>query len=325
MTTRGILNLLLLLGVAALGLVVIYQPGIKPPPPPVKLTTLQPDQITSIRIDHVGRPAIIMEKQAGHWRITAPRPLPGDDGRINSLLRLVQETSQARLPAKPADLRKYKLDHPNIRLTFDKTVFAFGDTDALNGRRYVQVGDTVHLITDMYYYQLDGDLASFVSTHLLPDKATITALTLPAVTLQRDAQGHWQMQPEKPGVSADAIQTLIDAWRQGNALWVKPYKSGVSQGSVTVTLANPAETLHFDIMATQPELILARPDIGMQYHLSPDNAKTLLDLAITATPTPTVSPAPSPAASPVPALSPVPSTSPAPAPPSSSPVPKPMP
>lgn len=325
MTARSVLNLLLLLGVAALGLVVVYQPGIAPPPPPVKLTSLKPDQITSIRIDHVGRPAIVMEKQAGHWRITAPRALPADDGRINSLLRLVQETSQARLPARPEDLRKYKLDHPNIRLTLDKTVFAFGDTDALNGRRYVQVGDTVHLITDMYYYQLDGDLASFVSTHLLPDKASITALTLPALALHRDAQGHWQMQPEKPGVSADALQTLIDAWRHSNALWVKPYKSGTSQGSVSVTLATPTETLHFDIMATQPELILARPDIGMQYHLSPDNAKTLLDLPITATPT--VSPVPSPASSPVPSpvASPSPSASHSPAPPLPSPARTPVP
>jgi hypothetical protein len=197
---------------------------------------------------------------------------------VNSLLRLVQETSQTRFPAKSEDLHKYKLDKPSVRLTFDDNVFAFGDIDPINGRRYVQLGTTVHLITDMYFYQLDADLPSFVSTHLLPDSASINALSLPDLALTRDAQGHWQMQPDKPGLSADAIQTLVDAWRSTTALWVKQFAPGSAQGRITVQLQEPAQELHFDIMATQPELILARPDLGLQYHLSAESAKALLEL-----------------------------------------------
>lgn len=280
MTTRGILNLILLLGVAALALVTIYQPGIKPPPAPIKLTTVLPEQIKHIQIESAGKPTLTLEKQDGHWRITAPQALPADDGRVNSLLRLVQETSQARFTARPEELRKYKLEHPAIRLTLDKLVFTFGDTDPINGRRYVQIGTTVHLITDMYYYQLDTDLPSFVSTRLLPDQATITALTLPTIALNHDAQGHWQLQPEQTGIGADAIQILIDAWHNNTALWVKRYEKGTTLGSITVQLTTPAQALHFDIMAKQPELILARPDIGMQYHLNPESAKALLELPV---------------------------------------------
>ncbi len=278
MTTRGLLNLLLLLGVAALAAVAIYQPGIAPTPPPVKITALTPQQISRIHIERPGKDAITLQKLDGHWRITEPQQLPADDGHVNSLLRLVQETSQARFPAKPEDLHKYKLDKPAVRLTLNDQVFAFGDIDPINGRRYVQIGNTVHLTTDMYFYQLDADMPSFVSTHLLPDKASINALTLPDIALTHDAQGHWQVKPDKPGLSADAIQTLIDAWHNTTALWVKKYVKGNAQGSITVQLKDPAQELHFDIMARQPELILARPDLGLQYHLSAESAKALLEL-----------------------------------------------
>jgi hypothetical protein len=289
MTTRGILNLLLLLGVAALAAVAIYQPGIAPTPPPVKLTALTPQQISRIHIERTGKDPLTLQKQDGHWRIAEPRQLPADDGRVNSLLRLVQETSQARFPAKPEDLHKYKLDKPAATLTLDDQVFAFGDIDPINGRRYVQLGTTVHLTTDMYFYQLDADMSSFVSTHLLPEQASISALTLPDIALTRDTQGHWQVQPDKPGLSADAIQTLVDAWRTTTALWVKNYAKGSAQGSITMQLKEPAQELHFDIMARQPELILARPDLGLQYHLSAESAKALLELPA---PTQSVVPAP---------------------------------
>jgi len=284
MTTRGILNLILLLGIAALAAVVIYQPGITPPPTPIKLTTVLPEQIKHIQIEHAGKPTLTLEKQDGHWRITAPQALPADDGRVNSLLRLVQETSQARFSARPEELHKYKLEKPAILLTLDNLKFAFGDIDPINGRRYVQIGTTVHLITDMYYYQIDADLPSFVSTRLLPEHASITALTLPALSLSRDTQDHWQLRPEQAGISSDAIQALIDSWGNSSALWVKRYEKGTAQDSITVRFATPAQELRFDIMAKQPELILARPDIGMQYHLSPESAKTLLELS-TASPT----------------------------------------
>lgn len=284
MTSRGLLNLLLLLGVTALAAVAIYQPGITPVPAPVKLTTLAPLQITRIHIERAGKGVITLQKQGGQWRITEPQQLPADDGHVNSLLRLVQETSQARFPVKPGDLHKYKLDNPAVRLTLDNQMFAFGDIDPINGRRYVQFGATVHLITDMYFYLLDADLPSFVSTHLLPDQAKIGALTLPTVALSRDAQGHWQLRPAQPNHSADAIQTLLDAWRNTTALWVKRYAPGKAQGSITVQLQDPARELHFDIMARKPELILARPDLGLQYHLSTDIAKALLELSTPAVP-----------------------------------------
>ncbi len=287
MNTRGLLNLLLLLGVAALAVVAIYQPGIAPPPPPVKLTNLTPQQISRIHIERAGKATITLQKLNGHWRITEPRQLPADDGRVNSLLRVAQETSQARFQVKPEDLHKYKLDKPAVRLTLDGQVFAFGDIDPINGRRYVQIGNTVHLTTDMYFYQLDGDLPSFVSTHLLPDKATISALTLPDIALTQDPKGHWQVHPDKPGISADAIQTLLDAWRNTTALWVKQYAPGKALGRITLQMKKPDQELHFDIMAKQPELILARPDLDLQYHLSTENAKALLELPAPAAPTAT--------------------------------------
>ena len=49
-------------------------------------------------------------------------------------------------------------------------------------------------------------------------------------------------------------------------------------GSETVTLefSTAAEALTFHIVTRTPELILARPDLGIQYHLQADMAGMLL-------------------------------------------------
>jgi len=132
--------------------------------------------------------------------------------------------------------------------------------DPINGRRYVQLGTTVHLITDMYFYQIDADLPAFVSTHLLPDKASITSLTLRKCHCARMLRSV-ALQPDQPGISADAIQTLITAWRESTA-----YGETLRERHCTrkdhrtsgYTRAGPAIRHN----GTEPELILARPDLG---------------------------------------------------------------
>ena len=50
MSSRTLLNLILVLVAIFLGLVVFYKPGIEPPPVPQAITALDPETVSSIHI-----------------------------------------------------------------------------------------------------------------------------------------------------------------------------------------------------------------------------------------------------------------------------------
>ncbi len=267
--------------VIGLGALAYLQPGRAPEPLPPPLTRLHAGEVTRIEIARRGHPAISLQRSGRHWRITAPQSLPAEDGRIATLLAITETPSESELPAGTKDnLAKYGLAEPTVVLSLNDTRLAFGDTDPINGRRYVLLGDTVHLTEDRYFPLLDVDVAGLVSPKLLPEPGAIARLQLPELTLTRVEGGAWTLQPERKGISEDAIQTLIDSWSETRALWVTKYQAGAAQGEVVVHMMDPKRpTIHFRILARQPELILARVDLGLQYYLPQEATGQLLQLA----------------------------------------------
>jgi hypothetical protein len=278
MGSRTWLNLGLLILAGALAIVAVYLPGVKKPAPLPALTSLTPAAITSIRIERKAQPAIALKKEASGWRLTEPLQLPANTVVVESLLGLTQAASHAQWVAASLDLEKFKLKSPRIRVRLNDVELGFGDTEPLEGRRYVLAGNTVHLITDGYYPKLIAPPASFVSLALLPGPARLEDIELPGLTLTHDAQG-WSAQP---GASPDAVNTLVQEWTAAQALQVRPYNAPASQIKLVETITLRQEgtqpPLRFIIVSRAPELILARPELGVQYHLPQDAAQRLLML-----------------------------------------------
>ena len=180
---------------------------------------------------------------------------------------------------KGLDLAQYGLDKPAARLFLDKLEIDFGTTTPLGNRRYVRIGNTIHLIDDVAYYHLLGSYTGFISYRLLPDPANIEALTLPKLKLVMH-NGDWQPQPRPAHYSADALTRLVDAWRYASALSVSPYTpaKGAGTDEIRIRLAQRKKPLVFRIVARKPDLILARQDLGIEYHLPKDQAKAMLTL-----------------------------------------------
>lgn len=276
--SRTWLNIALLILVAAAALVMVYLPGLQKPAPPVTLSTLQPEQITRIHIQRDGQQDITLVKTQQGWRMTAPYTLPASEFHVQALLHFPQAASHTRIAAQGQDLSKFNLATPRVRLRLNDTDFTFGDNEPLSQRRYVLLGQTIHLIDDNDYYRLIAEPASWVSAAPLPDDAQIEELSLPAIRLTRRSDGRWSLTPSSD-VSADAINTLLDEWRNAQALQVRAYTKDAAQGAhetVQVRLQN--ETLQFAITARTPELILARPDAGVQYHFPEELAGRLLEV-----------------------------------------------
>ncbi len=278
MSRASLRNLILLLVVVGLGLLVYFGPGGEDTQPTVRLSELDPDTVTRIRIQRPEGPEILLVKEGEAWFLEEPIRIAANLFRVQSLLRLAGSVSHGQYPLQDGDLARFGLTTPRVILQLDELALAFGDTEPLAFRRYVGVGETLHLIDDVDYHHLTAKAAGFVSLKLLPEDAQITGLSLPGLRLVRSADGGWSAQPASPGASADALQALVDEWTQARALEINFHTDEAPGATVTLNLGGADQPLRFTILERAPQLVLARADLGLAYHFPQAAAERLLQL-----------------------------------------------
>lgn len=267
MNKRNLLNLVLLLVVAGLGLLAWLEPGRSPAPQAVKITTLDPAGIERIRIE---RPAdtVEMVRRDGRWQLTAPQAAPANTIRTDAIVSVAAIESLNQQPIADLDLAAYGLVEPKARLQLNDVTIDFGATAPLDNRRYVRVGDTLHLIPDLRYYQLIGHWSGYVSLRLLEEGTALDRIELPQVTLV-NKEGSWLPEPAPEQWSADAATALAQRWLSVQAMEVREHKSTASGEELRLHVRGREQPLRFVIAAREPDLVLVRPDLGLAYHLLP--------------------------------------------------------
>ena len=271
MRSRLLLNLVLLVLVIAL-VVIVYSSTDEHTDHVTLLTTLSPDAITDIRIHH-NQHETVLHKQDDGWKMTQPISIDANGFRINTLLKLLTATSQADYAVAGLDLAQFGLEKPTTSIRFNAFEIAFGISNPVNGLRYVRVGERVHLIDDSFYPLLSSQIGTLVARELLPQHADISKLVLPEMTLSRDTNGNWHSNKD---TSEDAIMQTLDNWKHVQAFGVHNYMQRKSLAQIEVDLVGEPGPLHFVVTDTDPWLIIARPDIGLEYHFKLEDYDDLL-------------------------------------------------
>jgi len=179
------------------------------------------------------------------------------------------------------NLGELGLDPPQASVSFDNLQIDVGTTDAIENLRYLRVGNIVHLVADRFQHLPNAGFSNFVQRALLPDDAPVTALQLPGLSLTQADGVHWSLQPPLADVSADAIDALIAAWGRTNALYVRRYDPAAAPDTATDTVLvrqGGTRPIEFRILAREPDLVLARPEWGIQYYIPADTGAELLTL-----------------------------------------------
>jgi hypothetical protein len=275
MNTRTVLNLSLLGLAAGLVALVYWEPGIERPAGPPKLTTLSPAAVTHLVIRPQRGAEIRLDKEQGTWMMRAPIAVHANEFRIDALLGIAQADSHAQFDAGALDLAKFRLDSPATVLRLNDVELAFGDSEPIDNRRYVRNGATVHLINEDYYYRLQSDFPAFVSNQLLPPQARPAQIRLPEFSVTR-AEGQWTLAPAQHQPAPDALNLFVDEWRRAQAVEVDRYDGEASRGEILVSFEGDAAPLRLLLLETGPELVLARADLGLRYHLTAEQAQRLL-------------------------------------------------
>lgn len=274
------INLALTALVGALVILVVLEPGREPPPPNPPLTTIDPASVNRVVIAQGDQPTVRLERSADGWRMTEPRELRAAAGKIGDLLSVLQTGSHQSYPVSGVDIAELGLAEPRATLTLNDTRLDFGGTDAIEGRRYVRVGDSVHLVGGRHLARIRNEPLFWADSDLLPDQAEITGIELPDVSLELDDQGLWQVEPAIEGLSADAPVQLAEAWRHASALAVRAAEEPVEEDAATVRvhLAGRETPIEFRVTDLKTGFTLTREDLGLRYTMTGPQRGELLEI-----------------------------------------------
>ena len=117
---------------------------------PPALTTLDPDAVTHIELDIPPLTGQTFERRSGGWWRVQPAAARADDARVQRLANLAATPVARWIPAADITPAKVGLDHPSATLALDGTRLAYGGLTAIDGLRYVQVGNKVALVPRQY-------------------------------------------------------------------------------------------------------------------------------------------------------------------------------
>lgn len=279
MSSRTLLNLMLAAVALLLGLLVFYQPGLDEGPVAPPITALSADSISSIRVTRKERTPLTFTKTANGWQLLKEQPLPASEFQIRPLLGMLGIRPERSYPVSALDPGAVGLDPPQATLLLNDTVITIGNTEPLQRKRYIRHDDTVYLVTDVYQHLINADWTNFVERRLLPENAALSGIELPGLSLALSDDGQWQSSQLASDRNATAIQALVAQWQAANATYMRRYDGTATLASITLTFSDDTETVTLYINKQQAELILARPDWGLQYHFPADMRTTLLRLA----------------------------------------------
>ncbi len=240
-------------------------------------TIIVPDfdiaSINDIVITRKDKPELHFNKQGEIWRMESPLKIRVNIARINAMLKLAVSESHGQFNKNEVDLAELGLVTPKISMTLNNVLFKFGVTDGIDQRRYVLYDDTVFMVNDFLYAQLDSKPGFFADTQLLPEGTKLKQIEFPnnTFTLKNNV---WTMQ-QLMDIKPDQLKRLAFSWENAAAISVSSYQQPQQYFPIILTTSDD-KIIRYEIISNNPYLILGRKDLEIQYHMGSDEAEKLL-------------------------------------------------
>lgn len=236
--------------------------------PQQRISGLNPVDIDTLEIQ-TADVLLTLQRDAGGWMLESPIRWPANNINIERLLSIVNSDADSRLPADEINLATLGLQFPKAMLRFNDTQLLFGATNNIGERRYIMIDSTVFLLPDVHFPFFSQGLASIVDRRLLPRRYRITTLKLPGIEVNRDANDSWQL-AKADGFEQDQVAHLMENWQDLEASRVKLYNTGATPRQKLEVKLQDGSRHEFFLMSIEPEIVVAHPRIGLQYHFPAD-------------------------------------------------------
>ncbi len=227
------------------------------------LSPLRPAEVESMEIQTADE-SIALRRVGQAWSLEAPIQWPANQINVARLLEIVDTPIESSLPADEIDLSTLGLEFPRARLRLNQQSILFGETNNIGQRRYVMIDSTVYLLPDNHLPFISQGLAGLIDRRLLPRSLALRSLNLPDFELTRDGNDGWQADDDR--LDEERLAELVADWQGLEAARVQPYRAGATPREKIIARLEDQRELEFFLMSIEPEIVIANPELGLQYH-----------------------------------------------------------
>ncbi|MCP4076174.1 MAG: DUF4340 domain-containing protein [Gammaproteobacteria bacterium] len=237
------------------------------------ITTLKPNNITDIKIETADE-TLVLKKQGTSWSVVSPVNWFANNISAERIASLAGVEPQSKLPIDQIDISTLGLRIPKAVVTLNQKSIYFGDTNRIGNRRYLMAEPNIYLVSDIHYIFISQGLSGLLDNRLLPSKLDLTELKFSAFSVTKSGPT-WST--DATGKSSQAASQLISNWRQKQAS-IKPYDKTLNPLQKIIARLQSGEEVEFFVLSIKPEIIIARPDLNIQYHFPDHQYYELLSL-----------------------------------------------
>ena len=247
-------------------------------PPGNSISSLKPQDIHTVVIETPDNSQVVLRNTGNQWLFEKPVQWPADNTTVERLISILQSKSDSRLPTDEIELATLGLDSPKVTLTFNDTRIEFGTTNNIGQRRYVKIAATIYLLPDLHLHFITQGLLGLIDRRLLPRSISLKSLKLADLILSKSSNDTWQ--GEAIGeAEKERINTLGNNWQTLRAGRIKTYDNSKLPEQIIIARLEDGSEIDFFLMAIKPEIVIARPDLDLQYHFSEKHYFDLLSIA----------------------------------------------
>ncbi|MDJ0880666.1 MAG: DUF4340 domain-containing protein [Gammaproteobacteria bacterium] len=246
----------------------------QPQDPGNAITSLQPSEVDRIKIE-TADVIIELKKTKGSWRIVSPIDWFANNIASERLATMATLEAQSKLPRSDIDLSTLGLTFPKAILTLNQQSIIFGDTNRIGNRRYLLVEPEVYLVDDIHFPFISQGLNGLLDNRLLPSSVALQSLQIKDWLISKE-QNQWVS--SKPQHEAPELERLITEWQTTQASSIKAYDSSLTPLHKITARTQDHVIYEYFLLSIQPEIVIARPDLNLQYHFPEHQYYDLLSL-----------------------------------------------
>ncbi len=244
--------------------------------PQQSITGLKPENIESVQIQTADA-TLTLKRDSSGWMLESPIRWPANSANVERLFGIASTETDSRLAADEIDLATLGLQFPKATLRLNDTQVLFGATNNIGARRYTMIGSTVFLLPDVHLPFISQGLPGLVDRRLLPLRFRLSVLRLPEFELSRNEKNAWRLM-DIDGIGQTQISELVENWQGLEASRVKLFNATtIPRHKIEVQLED-GQSHEFFVMSIEPEIVIANPQIGLQYHFRADLYYQLISL-----------------------------------------------
>ena len=261
--------------VIALGLFV----GLKPPAPASITYAISAIKAADARTLRVLRKAVTLaalEKRGADWFLTEPVKAPADNFQVLRLLAVLDAKGTKLLDA--SDAAKFELDTPQAELVINHQRFAFGAINNVTREQYVISNQRVLPLQMNFGAAIPTNVNALLRRSVLAAGDSPSRFDFGAYAIVNDGK-KWISKPLTSDLSQDDYNHWVAQWREGSALRSEIVDQQQALAAplreVFITL-NDGTRIPLSILQIEPELILRRADIGLQFVFTGDVGRQMM-------------------------------------------------